>query len=172
MGHVCEVKTEVANNNLAYDFDALEKHYAASDAAKVRQPAQLHVVENRNAKSKDSFMRGAVIFMVIAVLICVNLYNKMLLTELTTQIETRQEQYELLQNENRLMNMQLESMTSLRAVSEIAENELGMAEVESYQIEYIDLGAGDRVVLAKAPELSLANHIEKAYYSVLEYLGF
>ena len=56
-------------SNLAYDFEALEQHYAASDVSKVRQPAQLHVVENRNAHSKESFMRGAVIFIVIAMLV-------------------------------------------------------------------------------------------------------
>ena len=159
-------------SNLAYDFEALERKYAASDVSKVRQPAQLHVVENRNAHSKESFMRGAVIFIVIAMLVCVNLYNKMLLTELTTEIEAQQEQYQLLQNEHKLMQMQLESKTSLRTVSDIAQNELGMAAVESYQIDYIDLGAGDRVVLAKAPQMDLADYIQKAYYSVLEYLGF
>lgn len=163
---------EVAKSNLAYDFEALERQYASSAVSKVRQPAELKVVEGRSSHSGEYWFRVVLIFLAILIPICASLCKYKDLTELTSQIEAKEHQYQLLQNENRLMQMELESKTSLRTVRDIAENQLGMAAVESYQIEYIDLSEGDRVVLAKAPQLSLADHIQKAYYSVLEYFHF
>ena len=116
-------------------------------------------------------LRGAALFVMVLAIVCAILYNKMILTELTSQIEDAQAQYELLKNDNRLMQVALENKTSLRTIQEIAENELGMAKVESYQVQYIDLGAGDRVVLARASQMGLADYIQMAYRSVLEYLG-
>jgi len=162
----------VAKSNLAYDFDKLEQHYAAPGTAKVKQPPELRVVENRNAGANAVMLRGAAIFVVILGIVCAILYNNMILTELTSQIEDAEAQFEMLKNENRLMQVALEGKTSLRAVQEIAESQLGMAKVEGYQVQYIDLGEGDRVVLARAPQLGLADHIHMAYRSVLEYLGF
>jgi len=162
----------VAKANLAYDFEKLEQHYAAPGSLKVKQPPELRVVENRNAGSNTVMLRGAAIFVVVLCIVCAILYNNMILTELTTQIENTESQFELLKNENRLMQVELEGKTSLRTVQKVAEDQLGMAKVESYQVQYIDLGAGDRVVLAQAPHLHLADHIHMAYRSVLEYLGF
>lgn len=162
----------MARSNLAYDFDKLERHYAAAGVSRIKQPPELHVVESRNEQSKGSVLRAAAVFVMVLAIISSILYNNMLLTELTSQIETTEQQLETLKNENRLMQVELESKTSLRTVQQIAENKLGMARAEDYQIEYIDLGDGDRVMLAKAPQLNLADHIQKAYHSVLEYLGF
>ncbi|HWP51680.1 MAG TPA: hypothetical protein VN626_08295 [Clostridia bacterium] len=162
----------MAKTNLAYDFEKLEQHYAAPGVPKVKQPPELRVVENRNSGSNTAMLRGGAVFVAVLVIVCAILYNNMILTELTSQIEDTEAQFELLKNENRLMQMELEGKTSLRSVQEMAENQLGMAKVESYQVQYIDLGAGDRVVLARAPQLGLADHIHMAYRSVLEYLGF
>ncbi len=162
----------MAKDNLAYDFDRLERQYAASGAVRAKQPPELRVVENRDAAAKSA-MRGFMLALaLVAVIFCSILYNRMTLTELTTQIEHTEQQLAALQNENRLMKVELESKISLRTVQDIAENELGMAPAESYQIQYIDLGVGDHVMLAKAPQLKLADYIQKAYHSVLEYLGF
>lgn len=162
----------MSKTNLAYDFDKLEQHYAAPGAPKVKQPPELRVVENRNAGSNAAMLRGAALFVVVLGIVCAILYNNMILTELTSQIEDAEAQFEMLKNDNRVMQVALEGKTSLRAVQEIAEGQLGMAKVESYQVQYIDLGEGDRVVLARAPQLGLADHIHMAYRSVLEYLGF
>lgn len=162
----------MAKTSLAYDFEKLEHHYATTGVPKVKQPPELKVVESRNSKSNGSMLRGAAIFVMILTIVSSILYNNMILTELTSKIEDTEAQYEQLKNENRLMQVQLEGKTSLRTVQDIAENQLGMAKVESYQVQYIDLGAGDRVVLARAPKLNLTDHIHTAYRSVLEYLGF
>lgn len=158
-----------ADTNLAYDFGELEQYYFAP-AKRPKQPPELKVVSSRQANTVG--LRSMAAFVLIIAIIAAILYNNMLLTELTSEIETAQQSYETLQNEQRLMQLTLEGKTSLRTVQEIAEQQLGMAKAESYQVQYIDLGEGDRVVLAKAPKLTLADHIRMAYRSVLEYLGF
>ena len=161
----------MAKDNLAYDFERLERQYAASDAVRAKRPPELRIVENRNAAAKGAMNGFALAFAVVVLIICLMLFNQMKLTELTTQIEDSEQRLTALQNENRLMKVELESKISLRTVQDIAENELGMAPAESYQIQYIDLGVGDQVMLAKAPQLKLADYIQKAYHSVLEYIG-
>lgn len=162
----------MAKTNLAYDFDRLEQHYAAVGAPKVKQPPELKVVENRKKNSNPFVLRTVVVFVMVMGILAAILYNNMILTELTSEIERSEAQYEQLKNEYRLMQMELESQTSLRTVEEIAKNELGMSKVEDYQVQYIDLSEGDRVIMARAPKLKLSEKIYRAYCGVLEYMGF
>lgn len=162
----------MAKDNLAYELDFSERQYAASSVAKAKQPPELHVVENRDAAAKSAIKSFLLVGTLLAVICCSILYNRMTLTELTSQIEDTERQLAVLQNENRLMKVELESKISLRTVQEIAENELGMSPAENYQIQYIDLGVGDHVMLAKAPQLKLADYIKMAYHFVLEYIGY
>lgn len=161
----------MAQGSAAYDFDRLEQHYATAGAPRVKQPPELRVVENRGRRERAAFWKGAATFVLILGVVCAILYNNVQLTELTSQIEKAQSQLEALENDYRLMQVEIESSTSLRTVQEIAETELGMAKAESYQVEYINLGEGDRVVLARAHEPRLNDRIRHAWRSLLEYLG-
>lgn len=161
----------MAKTNLAYDFDRLERHYAAVGTPKVKQPPELKVVENRKKDSNPFMIKTAVVFIMVMGIVAAILYNNMVLTELTSEIENTETRYEQLKNEYRLMQMEIESKTSLRTVEEIAKNELGMSKVESYQVQYIDLSEGDRVVMARAPKLTLSEKIYKSYRRILEYMG-
>ncbi|PWM25586.1 MAG: hypothetical protein DBX44_01905 [Oscillospiraceae bacterium] len=161
----------MAQNNTAYDFDRLEQHYAAVGAPRVKQPPELLVVENRAHREQAAFRRGVATFILILGVVCAILYNQVQLTELTSEIEQTRSLLEALENDYRLMQVKIESGTSLHTVQQIAEEELGMAKAESYQVQYINLGEGDRVVLARAFEPKLSDRIFRAWYSLMEYLG-
>lgn len=161
----------MAQSNAAYDFERLERHYATTGAPRIKQPPELKVVVNRGHRERAAFWKGAATFVLILGVVCAILYNNVQLTELTFQIEQAQSQLESLENDYRMMQVEIESTTSLRTVQEIAENQLGMAKTESYQVEYINLGEGDRVVLARAHEPKLNDRIRHAWHSLLEYLG-
>lgn len=94
------------------------------------------MVENRGRRERAAFWKGAATFILILGVVCAILYNNVQLTELTSQIEKTRSQLEALENDYRLMQVKIESSTSLRTVQEIAETELGMAKAESYQVEY------------------------------------
>lgn len=161
----------MAQSGAAYDYDPdTLKEYYDSAARRVKQPPELKVVENRGHGA--SFARAAIVFIMVLIIICATLYNQVALTELTSQIETAQTQLESLKNEQRRMLVQLESSTSLRTVQEIAETQLGMNKAESYQIQYVDLGCGDRVLLARERQPGLSDRIRDGCRALMEYLGF
>ena len=161
----------MARNGAAYDFDRLEEYYSLP-TAKVKQPPELRVVENRRIRERGMLVRATVGFACILTIIAAIIYNNVMLTELTADIEQAQGQYEQLKTEHRRMQVEIEGKLSLRSVEETAVNQLGMAKVEAYQIEYVDLGGEDRVVLAREQQPTLPDKIFEAFESVLEYLGW
>ena len=161
----------MARNGAAYDFEQLEQHYSLP-TAKVKQPPELRVVENRRIRERWMLIRAAVGFACILAIVAAVLYNNVILTELTADIEKAQGQYEQLKTEHRRMQVEIEGKLSLRNVEEIASDQLGMAKMEGYQIEYVDLGGEDQVLLAREQQPTLSDRISEAFESILEYLGW
>ena len=136
----------MASTNTAFDYERAQDYEPAR--ASVAQPPELHVVEGRAARSRAVFHRAAVFFVFMMAMLAAVLYNRMILTELTTQVESTRSEYDALVSENRRMQVELEGKTSLRAIQQSAE-EIGMAKAESYQIEYVDLGGQEQVLLTQ-----------------------
>ena len=156
----------------AYDLDRMGYAYAPAQP-QVAQPPELHVVDNRAARLRVTLRRAAVSFIILMGIVAAILYNQMALTELTAQVESARSEYEALVGENRRTQVELESRTSLRSIQESAEA-LGMYKAETYQIEYIDLGGGEQVVLTQetpGPLETAAAAVHDWFDGVLEYLG-
>jgi cell division protein FtsL len=157
----------------AYDFDTTEQN-VSSAVPKVKQPPELHVVESRAVRTRAFYRKAIAVFLLVMGLFSATLYNRMILTELTAQVESAQNQYDTLVSENRRMQVELESKVSLRSIEQAAQA-LGMSRVESYQIEYVDLGEGDRVVVTQDDAglfESAAASVRGLFDRVLEYLGW
>ena len=151
----------MASMNTAYDFDRAENTYAPVQP-RVPQPPELRVVEGRASRSAALMRRGMVVFAFVLVLFSAILYNRMMLTELTAQVEDARREYESLIGESRRTQVELESKTSLRSIQESAEA-LGMAKAEPYQIEYIDLGEGEQVTLTQEEPTWLESAAQKVH---------
>ena len=163
----------MASAQAAYDYDRAEPTYASA-APRVKQPPELHVVESRAARSRAAYRRAAAVFLLVMGIVAASLYNRMVLTELTAQVEAVQNQYDALLSENRRMQVELEGKTSLRSIQEAAEA-LGMSRAENYQLEYVDLGENDRVVVTSDESSWLeasAAAVRDAFDRALEYLGW
>lgn len=161
----------MAQSGLAYDFEQLEQHYATNGAPRIEGIPALSVVQNHQLAHKRSILGCAAIFVIVISIIAAMLYNNMLLTELTCQIENAEASYAALLGEQELMQVELESKTSLETVRTVAERQLGMSPVEEYQIRYIDLNTGDRVLRAAAPAVELQNGLRSLYRTICTYLG-
>ena len=136
----------MASTNTAYDYERAQVYEPVRTS--VAQPPELRVVEGRAVRSRMVFRRAAVFFVFMIAMLAAVLYNRMILTELTTQVANTRSEYESLVSENRRMQVELESKTSLRTIQQSAE-EIGMAKAESYQIEYVDLGQQEQVLLTQ-----------------------
>ncbi len=84
-------------------------------------------------------------------MLAVMLYNNAILTELTEEYNAQSTRYEELKSEGVRLQSELEGKMSLRNVEDYASANMGLSKTEAYQIEYVQLNKGDRVVLAQSP---------------------
>ncbi len=148
-----------------YDFSALEP-------SRQKQPPQLKVVPGKSAACAAQPHLGAAAFVLAAVVMVLSLiiYNNMVLTELGDRLNAYTSEFEALKSENSRMQVELEGKMSLRKVEEYASGTLGMTRIGSYQVEYGNLGAGDKIELVKSENESLWGKIRQAAEPLLEYI--
>lgn len=89
-----------------------------------------------------------VISLFLLTMLAALLYSRVQVDELDRQIAATKTNITAAQSENIRLNMQLDSMISLKKVEEYAQMNLGMVKVESHQIEYIDLSGEDSVIVS------------------------
>ncbi|MEG2295756.1 MAG: hypothetical protein RSB96_03340, partial [Oscillospiraceae bacterium] len=101
------------------------------------------------------------------------IYNRAILTEVTAEINFFTQQNEKLINENKVLNAEINTKSSLRHIEEYAINELGLCKPEMDQISYINLSVGDTVeVLGKKKTTnSMFSGLENTIAVILSYLG-
>jgi len=147
-----------------YDLSMFEK-------APVRQPAELRVIKREQVARRDVTLRIVLTFVLALAVSAMIIYNYMTLNELTSDINEAQAQYGVLQSEYRRLMVQSESQLSLRKIEEKAQDQMGMAPIESYQVEYIQIEDEEQVALAEASP-GLFDTIKGGFASIVEYLGF
>lgn len=161
------------DRNAAYDIARFERHAAAPRRAPERS---MRVVQGKKPESTLNFgavLRTFLLFSLVIGTITALLYSHVQLTEVTAQIGSAQKELNVLKSEHTRLESDLESRISIRNIEEYASGQLGLAKMEKYQIEYINLSGGDKAVLLKTPE-SFAdyNKIKLSIGSVMEYILF
>ena len=159
--------TEFEPAQRSYDRNAVRKiEKAPARRAEPSRP-KLQVVkriEKTVAQSKSDMHRTALQsakFIMVAVLMLTLfsavLYGRFKVDELDREISNINTEITAAQSENVRLNMQIDSVISLKNVEDYAQTQLGMVKMESHQIEYIDLSGEDRVVLSGTKSLSADN---------------
>ncbi len=142
---------------------------AAFERAPVRQPAQLRVIKRQQAARRDVTLTVALCFIMAIAISAMVVYNYMTLNELTAEINKGHAQYEMLQSEYRRLMVRSESELSLRKIEERARTQLGMAPIEGYQIEYIEVMQEEQVAVVSSPP-SMLDRLWGTCASLVEYL--
>lgn len=98
-------------------------------------------------------------------LAAINLENSKLRQEITR-----------LESEENALNAKKEQMYNLAFVETYAQDVLGMVKMDKSQIHYLEMGGGDRMVLAEASMQAeagpaLMDRLSQAFSTVLEYLN-
>lgn len=151
---------------------AASSYAAYHGEAQIKQPPELRVVKRRNAVDHAAMVKAGMVFLTAIAIIAAIIYNNVILTELTAEIQAAKAELEMLESENRRMQVEFESKVSLRNIEEVASETLGMAKIESYQVEYVDLCGGDQVRVAQKTEPGVFEKIRMWADSILEYLTF
>ena len=126
---------------------------------------------SRAAANRALGVRMVCTAMAMVAALAVMLYNNAVLTELTEEYNMQSARYEELKSEGVRLQSELEGKMSLRNVEEYASGEMGLSKTEPYQIEYVQLSKGDRVVLTKnSPNPGIWEKMKGGFQSFLEYL--
>jgi len=106
------------------------------------------VVDNpKRKRSLRTFrFRIALCSVTLFVLMALNVYNNMLLTETRAKVVSRNEELTRLNSEFSYLNCELENMVSLKNAADYAENELGLIKVSPNQIEYVNLRGDNQII--------------------------
>lgn len=81
--------------------------------------------------------------------ICViMIYSQVVLTELTSKVNTAENDIAKLQTECMRLQGELEASTSIKTLEEAAENKLGLTKIDSSQVEYVNLTGRDEIKVA------------------------
>lgn len=168
-GKGMEQKVLHGMGSVAYDLD----HFAVKPKLKVKKPT-LVPLPAQTARRKFQWAAALKITAALAVVIAivaVMLYNRAMLTELTVKINSANKELAEMQSENTRLQAELESKISLRNVEDYATQTLGLAKMDKYQIEYIDLNEGDKIELTpQSPKLTLIDRIKLAINNAKEYM--
>jgi len=130
-------------------LDRKNSYVYGSTAPNLVQPAERPLEQQRVEKrqkarpipQKSNIPKARLVFAVLFVAgVCfVILYRFCLITELNSHMGTLTEQYNRLRDENRMLNVEIETSIDLNRVKEIAETKLKMHTPDSYQMVLVSV---------------------------------
>ena len=142
----------------SYEKNAARKLQPAPKTRRAPQKPKLEVVRapKRNAyQARQDMLRSAIqtakiisVALILIAMLATLLYSRLKVDELDREISNMNTKIEAAQSENVRLNMEIESVISLKNVEDYAQSQLGMVKMESNQIEYIDLSGDDKVTLS------------------------
>jgi cell division protein FtsL len=160
-----------SNSALAYDLDAYEPIQK-----KRKKPALRAVAPSRQAKAV-AFTPGMLLsFAVVVTLVSVMVLNQLRLNEISGEINTLSGELQALESANAELSSELQAIVNLRTIEERAKSELGMQRLDQHQIETINLGQEDTIILTEdSPTVSIGEQIKTSILAAIsgiqEYIG-
>ena len=132
----------MAVSSLAYD---LSMYAPKPDRQKKPGRQRLKMVKR---KPRAFTPRVVAAFGLVVCMISLIVYNQALLNEVSGDISRLNRELAIMENEAMRYASLLESTVSMRAVAQQAEDELGMARLDQFQIKYVYLYDQDQVILS------------------------
>lgn len=153
------------NNSAAYDLSlfepqVIEKPKTKNNTVPVTNPqrkaankasAKTNAQQKRNANQvalSPALLKAVVLGVAFCLCVVALLIMDSKCNALDKQISSIQSELSIAQGESVRLNAELNSMMSTEKIENYAENVLGMVKAESYQISYIDLSEGDKIVVS------------------------
>lgn len=136
----------------------------------LKQPNNKPIIIMKRSMAKHSSAPKAFLYGSCALLLlgCV-IYGKVQVNEVFTQIADANQKYDMVLNEQKRMQSQMESKATIKNVEEYAEQVLGLQKLDQSQIEYIQLQKDDIIAIPEQDK-NLFVKIKDKFVSLLEYL--
>ena len=145
----------------------------AEQQDKELKKSSLRIIENRR-KAKVVAPVKIILASAMAIIISiVMIYSQVVLTELTSEVSFYENQIVDLDTEYVRLQGKLEATTSIKTLEEAAETKLGLAKIDSSQVEYVNLTGMDEISVAHTG----GKYLVKEYWDnfvefIAEYLPF
>lgn len=145
-------------DSFAYDYDMFMPHEKKQNNVVELNRKKTASVSRKTAKrpfTASSLVKIAFTAVMLALIIG-NIYLRVQVTEVTTEINKAQTEYDRALSQNVSLEMQLESSISYKNLEESAKA-LGMQKAEPHQINYINSVDTDKIEVSDGTTLITAN---------------
>ena len=133
----------------------------------------LRIIKNRRKTKVIAPVKVILASAMAIVISIVMIYSQVVLTELTSEVSYYENQLTELNTEYVRLQGELEATTSIKTLEEAAETKLGLAKIDSSQVEYVNLTGDDAISVARTG----GKYLIKQYWDnfvefIAEYLPF
>ena len=133
----------------------------------------LRIIKNRRKTKVIAPVKVILASAMAIVISIVMIYSQVVLTELTSEVSFYENQLTELNTEYVRLQGELEATTSIKTLEEAAETKLGLAKIDSSQVEYVNLTGDDAISVARTG----GKYLIKQYWDnfvefIAEYLPF
>ena len=131
----------------------------------------LQVKEGKGTRRRIAPLRLISCCALLVALFSLGIYHNIVMVELGDQLSESKTRLEELESQAVVLQSKLEGQTSAQEVERYASAQLGMGQVDSYQITYVTLdGEGGILRTDKAPDKTPAQVLLRGFDSLLEYM--
>lgn len=133
----------------------------------------LRLIKNRRQEKTVAPVK-IILGAAVVIAICIAMiYSQVVLTELTSEVGFYEKQIADLDTEYVRLQGELEASTSIKTLEEAAEKELGLAKIDSSQVEYVNLTGDDSISVARTGgKYLIKENWDKFVEFISEYLPF
>lgn len=132
---------------IAYSFETFAPK-TAEQHDKELKTRSLRIIKNHR-KAKVIAPIKIILAAAVAIVVCITMiYSQVVLTELTSEVSFYENQLTELDTEYVRLQGELEATTSIKTLEEAAETKLGLAKIDSSQVEYVSLTGTDEISVA------------------------
>ena len=145
----------------------------AEQQDKELKTSSLRIIKNRRKVKVVAPVKVILASMMAIVISVIMIYSQVVLTELTSEVGFYENQLTELDTEYVRLQSELEAITSIKTLEEAAETKLGLAKIDSSQVEYVSLTGSDEISVARTGgKYLLIENWEKFVDFIAEYLPF
>lgn len=135
---------------VAFDYNL--ENFAAktgTEQDKELKTRSLRIIKNRRQAKTIAPVKVILAAVMVIVVSVIMIYSQVVLTELTSEVSFYEKQIANLNTEYMRLQGELEATTSIKTLEEAAENKLGLAKIDSSQVEYVSLTGTDEITVAQ-----------------------
>ena len=150
---------------VAYDLD----YFTPAREARPRVRVAKRIKRERSARSSQILRTARLLLgaLVMVLLVCAVIYTRAAVTEVTTKIAEQKQELKDEESFNTYLSFELDNKTSLKSIEEAATG-MGLSKVDSGQISYFRVQAGDGIQVKQGMFAGIFQDTNSGFSNIFE----